>query len=88
MPKVEFYKLNNNGSQKVIAKCYLQEDGTVVCEGNQIFIDNLRNRGIKNYESNVDEQLYFKDGLRFLEQLKFNFTSGYLNASDIQGLVN
>lgn len=87
MKYVELYKLQNDGSQKVIATCYLNDNGEAECEGNQTLVDNLRMEGIKDY-SKTDRinpsKLFFKDGLKFLEQLKFNFASGYLNASDIK----
>ena len=84
MKYVEFYKLQNDGSQKIIAKCYLKENGLVSCEGAEIFIGNLQEHGIRDYNDPSGLKLYPKDGLRFLEQLKFNFTSGYLNASDVK----
>lgn len=83
MKYVEFYKLQNDGSQKVIATCHLSEDGQVECEGDFVFVDNLMKDGIKDYSTPEKLTLFFKDGLKFLEQLKFNFTSGYLNASEI-----
>ena len=47
-------------------------------------VENLKAEGIKNYaDESGDSRLFFKDGLKFLEQLKFNFKSGYLNASDV-----
>ena len=84
MPFVEFYKLNNDGTQKVIATCGLGGDGLVSCEGDDVFIGNLRDQGIKDYNNPKGDKLFFKDGIKFLEQLKFNFTSGYLNASDVK----
>ena len=85
MKYVEFYKLQNDGSQKVIATCYLNDNDEVGCEGEQTLIGNLKKEGIKDYSSQDRKgQLFFKDGLKFLEQLKFNFTSGYLNASEIK----
>lgn len=84
MKYTELYKLNNDGSQKVITTCYLSEDGLVFCEGNEILIENLKEKGIKNYEDPDGQQLFFSDGVKFLEQLKFNFTSGYLNASEVK----
>ena len=83
MKYVEFYKLQNDGSQKVIATCHLNQDGQVECEGDPIFVDNLMKEGIKDYSTPGKPTLSFKDGLKFLEQLKFNFTSGYLNASEV-----
>lgn len=84
MPYVEFYKLQNDGTQKVIATCHLNESGKVECTGQEGLIENLKKEGIRDY-GNKDKRviLYFKDGLKYLEQLKFNFTSGYLNVSDI-----
>lgn len=81
MPLVEIYKLQNDGSQQVIATCKLA-DSQVVCEGDENLIADLNN-GIRDYTNPPNEKLLPKDGIRFLEQLKFNFKSGYLNASDI-----
>ncbi|MDO8663246.1 MAG: hypothetical protein Q7K28_00175 [Candidatus Wildermuthbacteria bacterium] len=83
MKYVEFYKIQNDGSQKIIATCRLNEDGNVECEGDPIFAANLMKDGIKDYSIPEKLPLFFKDGLKFLEQLKFNFTSGYLNASEV-----
>lgn len=86
MKYVELYKLQNDGSQKIIATCYLNDDGQVACEGDGVLMDNLAREGIKDYSNTdrtISSKLFFKDGLKFLEQLKFNFTSGYLNASEI-----
>ena len=83
MKFVEIYKLQNNGNQKIIAVCHLVSD-SVVCEGDQVFLDNLNRRGIKDYLQLVDQKLFPKDGLRFLENLKYAFKSGYLNASEIK----
>mgnify|MGYP001576436419 CR=1 FL=1 len=84
MKYVEFYKLNNDGSQTMIAVCSLNGEGLVECEGNENLVENLKAEGIKNYaDESGDSRLFFKDGLKFLEQLKFNFKSGYLNASDV-----
>lgn len=82
MKYVEIYKLNNDGSQKIIATCSFKRN-QVVCKGNKNFVKSLEKDGIINY-SNPPEKLFLKNGLEFLEQLKFNFQSGYLNASDIK----
>ena len=79
---VEFYKLQNDGSQQVIATCQLNDDGTVVCQGDENLVANLNQKGIDNYEDR-NTTLFPKDGIKFLEQLKYNFKSGYLNASDV-----
>lgn len=84
MPYVEFYKLQNDGTQKMIAVCKLK-DGKTICEGDKILIENLKQKGVFDYSSGQKgENLFLKDGLKFLENLKYNFASGYLNASDIK----
>lgn len=83
MKKVELYKLENDGTQSVIAVCNLTED-KVVCEGDINFVANLEREGIRNYVSDSPERLFPKDGLEFLKQLKYAFKSGYLNASDVK----
>jgi len=80
---VEIYQLNNDGTQSVAAVCRLEGDA-VVCEGNENLIRGLIQEGIKNYASREPKKLFPKDGIKFLEQLKYNFKSGYLNASDIK----
>lgn len=83
MNYVEIYKLENDGSQKILAVCKLS-DNQVICEGDETFIQNLAEEGIRDYSSENKPKLFPKDGIKFLEQLKFNFKSGYLNASDIK----
>lgn len=83
MSKVEIYKLNNDGTQSVIAVCNLAGD-KAACEGDVNLVANLEREGIRNYISDSPEQLFPKDGLEFLKQLKYAFKSGYLNASDIK----
>ena len=82
MKFVEIYKVNNGGSQNVLAVCTLTADGVKI-DGDIEFISNL-NSGIDNYSSEIPKKLYPKDGILFLEQLKFNFKSGYLNASEVK----
>ncbi len=83
MKYVEFYKLQNDGRQTVIAICKLQ-DNRVVCEGDEMLVRNLIDQGIINYGDRIsNDKLYPKDGVKFLGQLRFNFKSGYLNASEI-----
>lgn len=83
MKLVEIYQLKDDGSQGVIVTCKLI-NGEVVCEGDQIFVENLEKEGIFDYSSSGKNKFYPKDGLKFLEQLRFNFKSGYLNASDVK----
>ena len=82
MAKVEIYRLNNDGTQKVIATCRL-DNNLVVCDGEEPFLDYLSKEGIKNYSVMPPVKISLKDGKLFLEQLKNNFKSGYLNASEI-----
>ena len=82
MKKVNIYKLNNDGIQSVVVVCELA-GRQVICKGEETLARNLEKDGIKDYASKDGKTLYFKDGLNFLKQLKFNFKSGYLNASDI-----
>ena len=84
MKFVKIYKLENNGEQKVIVTCSLTDDG-VICEGDKVFIQNLEKGGISDYSNEaLGANLFPKDGIKFLENLKFAFKSGYLVATDIQ----
>ncbi|MGA2417761.1 MAG: hypothetical protein ABSF55_00760 [Candidatus Staskawiczbacteria bacterium] len=83
MKFVEIYKIQNNGSKDIIAVCRL-ENKKVTCEGEKIFIENLKKEGIPDYLKNEGAKLFPKDGIKFLENLKLAFKSGYLNASGIQ----
>ena len=82
MKKVKILKLQNDGSQKIIVTCKLIGE-KVICEGQEELVSSLSNNGIINYFNEGAEKLYPQDGLLFLEQLKFNFKSGYLNATDV-----
>ena len=73
MKKVEIYELQKDGSQKVIATCRLVGENKVECEGDPTLADRIMKKS----------KLYAEGGLKFLRQLKRNFKSGYLNASDI-----
>jgi len=84
MQFVEIYKLQNNGDQKVIATCKLAEEG-IVCEGEPLFIENLEKEGILDYsQPQARIKLFPKDGIKFLENLKYALKSGYLSATDVQ----
>lgn len=83
MPFVEIYKLQNDGSQIILVICRLRPEG-VVCEGEDNFVKHLNEEGIRNYSRTGLEKLYPKDGPLFLEQLQYNFKSGYLNATKVQ----
>lgn len=85
MKYVNIYKLQNNGEQEVIATCRLNDEGVVVCEGNRVFIKNLEEEGIFDYDNmETKHKLSLKDGVKFLENLKHSFRSGYLVATDVQ----
>ena len=84
MPLVEIYKLQNNGDQKVIVKCTLNA-GSVLCEGDPVFVENLNKTGIRDYsDSSGAKKLFPKDGRKFLENLKYAFKSAYLSATDVE----
>ena len=80
---VEIYKLNNDGSQELRVICRLV-GFEVICEGDANIIETLREEGILDFSREGNQRLYFSDGIRFLEQLRFNFKSGYLGVSEIK----
>ncbi len=82
MKIVTIYKLEAGGSQHAIATCRLVGN-EAVCEGESAFVASLLRDGIHDYKGGK-ERLFLKDGLLFLEQLSFNFSSGYLNASKVE----
>jgi len=86
MKYVEIYKLQNDGSQTVFATCKLADDAVVI-EGDQKFADFATNEGIRNYAGEGAKMLFPKDGILFLEQLRYNFKSGYLNASEVKEMT-
>ena len=83
MKIVEIYKLQNDGLQKILATCRLDVSGEVVCEGGGLFVENLIKDGVIDFSIPERNRLFPKDGVRFLEQLQNNFSSGYLMASGI-----
>ena len=82
MKYVEIYKLQNDGSQTILATCRLAGD-VVEIEGDQKFANFVARDGIRNYADTGEKKLFPKDGVLFLEQLQYNFKSGYLNASEV-----
>ncbi|HRN96342.1 MAG TPA: hypothetical protein PLD54_02765 [Candidatus Levybacteria bacterium] len=82
MKTVEIYQLSDQGEQKVIAVCSLTEE-TVLCEGDESFVNHLSQNGITDYSQTPRITIFPDAGLHFLEQMKNNFSSGYINASDI-----
>lgn len=83
MQFVEIFKLKDDGSQEILATCRLIKD-QVSCEGNEVFIKNIEQEGIVDYSQSSNQKIFFKDGIKFLEQLQYNFKSGYLNASKVK----
>jgi hypothetical protein len=83
MKKVEIYKLEEDGSQTTIATCKLQPDSVVVCEGDKDLVAHLENNGITDYLTNFHRTVFPRDGEIFLINLERNFSSGYINASDV-----
>lgn len=85
MKHITIYKLQNNGDQTVVATCYLNEDNTVSCQGDPAFVRNLEREGVRDYSDLTSTARFFpKDGINFLENLRYAFQSGYLVATDIQ----
>lgn len=83
MPKVNIYKLKNDGNQEIVVTAVLDGD-KINFSGDELFIKNLQTKGILDYKENTNKKLYPKDGKIFLENLKYNFNSGYFNATDIE----
>lgn len=84
MPRVEIYKLQNNGDQTRIVTCILTANG-VTCEGDRILVENLNKTGIRDYSDETGKKKLFpKDGRKFLENLKYAFRSAYLSATDVE----
>lgn len=83
MKFVEIYKIENDGSQRVIAVCKLVGE-IAICKGDDVFVENLKNEGVWDYSKKLSSKIFPKDGLSFLEALRFNFKSGYLNASEVK----
>lgn len=83
MKIVRVYKTLNNGEQQALAECKLNEDNIVACTGDADFVNFLTKEGIKNYSSIDPMTLYAKDGLIFLSNLKFNYKSGYIDATEV-----
>ncbi|MDE1970656.1 MAG: hypothetical protein KGI50_03725 [Patescibacteria group bacterium] len=80
MKHATIYKLKDDGTQTILATCVLK-NGVVICTGNDIFVKNLEEEGIRDYLSeNSNATLFPKDGELFIEQLPNNFRSGYLMA--------
>ena len=83
MKFVEICQLQNDGTQRIVATCR-QEGKKIICQGDEVFVAHLLQSGIYDYAGSLKKKLFPKDGVRFLENLKFAFRSGYLNASEVK----
>lgn len=84
---VDLFELDAQAKQKKIATFKMGEDDpNVEIDGDQYHpaIENLKGEGIFDYKNASLNKLYPYDGLSFLENLKYNFRSGYLSASEVQ----
>lgn len=86
MKFVEVYKFNfASRKQEVLVKCFFDEESnTVLCSGDDKFVNRLKTEGIIDYFDPDHRILFFPNGLDFLEQLKFNFKTPYLFAGDVE----
>jgi hypothetical protein len=83
MKFVKIYKIQNDGTQRVAVTCKIYDE-TVVCEGDEVLIENLEREGVWDDSVVPPKKLFPKDGIKFLERLRFTFASGYLNASEVK----
>lgn len=80
---VEIYKLAPQGKKRKVGTCsLLPKTSRVKCEGEDWLIKVL-SEGINDYLGRGGK-CFPRDGLRFLQNLRFHFRSGYLGATDIK----
>lgn len=88
---VDLYELDKSKHQKKVATFKFSEEtfGSVQTEGeaNHPAIDSITREGILDFKFSRPGRLYPYDGMSFLENLKYNFRSGYLSATDVQQKV-
>lgn len=88
---VDLYELDKFKHQKKVATFKFGEEtfGVVQIEGetNNPLINSITREGIFDFKFAKPGRLYPYDGMSFLENLKYNFRSGYLSASDVQQKV-
>jgi hypothetical protein len=88
---VDLFELDSQAKQKKVATFKMSEDSPndVEIEGDQYHpaVENLKGEGIFDYKNATPNKLYPQDGMSFLENLKYNFRSGYLSASEVQKKV-
>lgn len=85
---VDLHELDKDKHQRKLATFRFGEEtfGMVKIEGesHHPVIDNIIREGIFDHKFAKPGRLYLHDGMSFLENLKYNFRSGYLSATDIQ----
>ncbi len=85
---VELFELGQDAQQKKIATFNLpEEDGTVVevdGDHHHPVVEGILEEGIFDYKYARPGKLYPRDGMNFLENLKYHFRSGYLLATDVK----
>lgn len=88
---VELFELDHNANQKKIAtfKLLEGEGGGVKIEGdnNHPVVGGIMGEGIFDYKFARPGKLYPYDGMNFLENLKYQFRSGYLLATEVKKKV-
>lgn len=88
---VELFEIVGGSELKKIAS-FNYEEGTddsikVEVECQHPAIESIMNEGIYDHKESKPGKLYLSDGLRFLENLKYNFKSDGLMATDVQKKV-
>ena len=88
---VDLFELDRDAQQKKIATFKLSEgdEGKVEidCDSNNPVVENIKGEGIFDYKYARPGKLYPYDGMSFLENLKYQFRSGYLLATDVKEKV-
>jgi len=88
---VDLYELDSQSNQKKISTFKMDGDnsGGVEIEGDMRHpvVEGLQGEGIFDYKTSTPTKLYLNDGMSFLENLKYNFRSGYLSATDVKKQV-
>ena len=85
MKKVILYKLNSEANQEKLAEFQLNDSNLVVVNNKDApkpVVKGILEKGINNYHGEP-EHLFPTDGIKFLEELQYNFKSGYLLATDV-----
>jgi len=83
MSKVNLYKLNNNAKQELVLTFSLENNQVIMRGSATKLIEKIQREGIIDYTSKFQLPIFSDDGLKFLEQLKYNFKTAYLMATDV-----